>query len=112
MLIKPKFDWNANTKIQIMGKGAIIQEIKDKLTLRQEVMFQESSFGYYLDIKMEKSKPQLLHHLIIRMFKTDNKEVLLFNIEGNKITSGIKKIAIIIGLRSSSNIQVDEKDLQ
>ena len=98
-------------RVQYHSKIGVLKDIKTKLYDKKKELFQRSCFGYFLVVKVMKSMHQLVHHLIVRMCEHDNPDELCFNIQGNIVTFGINEFALVIGLKTSSGIELEKKQL-
>lgn len=62
----------------------------------QQVQFQRSCFGHFLDVKITKFVVQLFHHLVCKRCESSHQRELLFNIKGNILRFGTKEFSMII----------------
>ena len=107
--LKPEGLW-PSIRVQYYSKIRVLQDINNKLNDKQKKLFQKNCFGHFLDIKVMNSMPQLEHHLVVRICEHDNPDELCFNIQGNIVTFGIKEFAFVMGLKTSSEIELERNN--
>ncbi|KAF4370457.1 hypothetical protein F8388_016194 [Cannabis sativa] len=86
----------------------VIAEIKGRLNTKQLTMFQESGFGYFLDLEECNMQSQVIHTALCREVHQANVKEIWFDFGNSRTRFGLGEFAIISGLLCKGDSSIEK----
>ena len=111
--IVPESEWGEPKKVQMnYSKIHILQLIHDKMSIQQRNQFKKTCFGHLINVRVRRTIPQLVQHLLLRSIPCPNSDEAWFKINGLKYVFGLKEYTAIMGLKTKRVIDLKKHNLQ